>query len=242
MVNPLPSDMGAAVSYSGDVGLFVMRIQYNRPGPSAVPAYYLPWKPDEMMRMKLKPSPHHAKQEGGLTLDPDLFVTAALQGCTVVVTGEPAQPVVYHLNAKSVRGPGGETLGGDDAEFDIAAQAKVTHMRGKFATGQTSFPKEGPKVGGVHQPLVAPTTRGVNVTDYMKGVKPGLNTVLRDFYRRRFGATYVNVAQFGTVFGIRNGGAWKFYRQTRTRVIYRAIGATVDAKVWVDPVCVRFWP
>lgn len=241
MVDPLPSDMAQQLSYTNDIGLFVMRVTYNRPSPSAVPCYYLPWRKDHMMRIKLKPSPNHPKQEAGVTLDPDLFVTAALQGCSVMVSGDPAQPLVYHLNASSKKGANDETFGGNDAQFDIAAQAKIGHMQTLFGQAQLQSPKEGPKIGGVRQAAANPVTRGAHVTDYMIGAKPGTNAVLRDFYRRRFGVN-VTVSQFGTVYGIRNGGTWKFYRQTRNRVGYKLPGANYYVDEWVDPVAVRFWP
>jgi hypothetical protein len=241
MVDPLPSDLAPQLSYTKDIGLFVMRVTYNRASPTAVPVYYLPWRKDHMMRIKLKPSPNHPKQELGATLDPDLFVTAALQGCTVMVSGDPAQRLVYHLNAASTKGPGNETFGGDDADFDIAAQAKTGHMLAEFGRAQASHPKEGPKLGGIRQPAANPVTRGVHVTDYMIGSKPAPNAFLKDHYKRRFGANVI-VAQYGTVYGIRTGGSWAFYRQTRTRVGYRPPGANYYVDEWVDPVAVRFWP
>lgn len=242
MVDPLPSGMSPVISYTTDIALWVMKITNNRPSPSAVPVYYLPWRRDHMMRMKLKPSPHHAKQEHGANLDPELFVTAALQGCTVMVSGEPAQPLVYHLNASSVRGPGGETFAGDDAQFAIAAQAKVAHMQGLFGQAQVGAPKEGPKAAGIRQPLANPITQGAHITDYMVGVKPGPNAALKNYHGRRFGVNNPSVEQYGTLFGIRSAGARKFYRQTRTRVGYRPLNSARYVYEWVDPVCSRFWP
>ncbi len=242
MVNPLPSDLSPVISYTNDIGLWVMRITHNRPGPSAVPAYYLPWRKDHLMRMKLKPSPNHPKQEHGITLDPDLFVTAALQGCTVIVSGEPAQPLVYHLNAASVRGAGGETFAGDDADFAVAAQAKIGHMQNLFGQSQAQQPKEGPVVGGIRQPPVNVVTQGAHVTDYMRGIQPGPNAALRNYYSRLLGVRNPSVEQYGTVFGIRGGGVWKFYRQTRNRVGYQPLNGAGYVYTWMDPVCVRFWP
>ncbi|MGJ5817246.1 hypothetical protein [Paludibaculum fermentans] len=242
MVNPLPSDLSPVVSYTTDIGLWVMRITANRPSPSAVPAYYLPWRKDHMMRMKLKPSPNHPKQELGVTLDPDLFVTAALQGCTVIVSGEPAQPLVYHLNAASVRGAGGETFGGDDAQFDIAAQAKIGHMQALFGQAQVQAPKEGAKLAGIRQPAVASLTGSAHVTQYMSGVKPIANEALRTYYSNLLGVRNPSVAQYGTVFGIRATGTWRFYRQTRTRVSYKSPHGAGYIYQWMDPVCMRFWP
>ena len=250
MVNPCASDGGPGLSYTQDTNLLVMRITYNRASNDSIPAYYLPWKKDHVMRMKLKPSRKHGAQEHGATLEPNLFVTAALQGCTVAICGSPTEPVVYHMNASSVVGPNNEAFGRSDQEFDIAAQAKIGHMQTLFQDAKTQFPKEGKRVGTIRVPLLMSTTASAKVTDYMlAGGKSGLNLILRDFYVRRFNPALtrtnqpkLSVMQFGTVFGVRASGEWKFYRQTRTRVEYCPRGSENWIKTWVDPVCVRYWP
>jgi hypothetical protein len=241
-VNPLPHDLMRAMTYTQDKDLEVLRVTYGRPNPSAVATYFLPWRENYMMRIKLKPSPHHARQGQGVVLDPDLFVTAALQGCSVIVTGEPAQPVVYHLNAQQVKGPGGETFGGDDTAFIAAAQAKVGHMQTMFGQARTEFPKAGAKVGTVRQAPAQAVTQGAVVTDYMIGAKPGPNAALASFYKQQLGVKSLSVEQYGTVFGIRSGGTWKFYRQTRTRLSYTDPKTRQSVNQWVNPVCSRFWP
>jgi hypothetical protein len=242
MVNPFKGDGGA--SYTQDKDLCAMRITNDRPGPSAAPVYYLPWKSNTMMRIKLKPSRKHARQESGATLDPGLFVTAALQGCTVIVTGDRQEPVVYHLNAGAQKGPNQETLGAAQApQWLSAAQAKVDNMRALFNAAQSQKPKEGPRaVGGGHQPLLNPLSAEVDLMDYVYGMAPGPAAVLAKRYKLRFGAKSVSVAMCGTVFGIRNAEGWVFYRQTRTRVGYPLHGTDTWIYVWVDPVCTKFWP
>lgn len=244
-VRPLPGDMSAAVSYSDHIRLWVLRVKYTS-SRGAIPCYYLPWQKDHMLRIKLKPSVHHAATSGlrREVVEPNLFVTAALQGCSIMVSGDPRQPVVYHLNASSTTGPAGETFGGGDAQFDIAARAKVQHMRGRFDMARAQHPKEGPPVGGF-------TTAGAHVTDYMPGVKPMIATGLQARYwprvknrarARRDGSPEIQVGQFGTVFGVRKSGLWSFYRQTRTVISYRPTGSDNYVDEWVDPVAVRFWP
>ena len=58
----------------------------------------------------------------------------------------------------------------------------------------------------------------------------------------RDGTMQISVEQYGTVFGVRNAGDWKFYRQSRTRVTYKSNATDDYVSAWVDPVCVRFWP
>ena len=143
-VNPLPSDGSPLASYSRDQNLLVMRITYQ-PAADAVPCYYLPWKLNHLMRMKLKPSPKHpARDPGQQILQPELFVTAALQGCSVLVSGTPDQPVVAHVNAQRIIGPNGELFGGAHGAHAVALLVKEQHMkdlharkRGRRSTGTT---------------------------------------------------------------------------------------------------------
>lgn len=60
-------------------------------------SYYLPWMKDTVVRMTLRPS----KNVVNVTEkeDPDFFFTAAVNGCSVIVEGDPLFPTVYHANA-----------------------------------------------------------------------------------------------------------------------------------------------
>ena len=123
-----------------------------------------------------------------------------------------------------------------------AATAKSQHMMGRYNMARGERPKEGPQAFGVHPPQTY-TSQAAHLTDYMHGMRPSNQQPLQQRY---LGAAQGIVAQFGTVFGIRSGGSWKFYRQTRTRV-YRygppnGMGGFADTASWEDPVCVRFWP
>ncbi len=240
-VNPLPSDMTSVFSYTNDEALWVLRITYQRPNKKAIPSYFLPWRKDHMMRIKLKPSPKHATTEKNKVVQPDVFVTAALQGCSIMVSGEPEQPVVYHLNAASTKGPHDETFGGNDAQFDIAAASKIQKMRQMYASARSEFRKEGPKTEfGLRGNQDAFTSSGAHVNEYMLGVKPGVNAMLRNQYAGV--GNLHQVAQFGTVFGVRKDGTWRFYRQSRTRLSFTPPSGGGDVHRWVNPVCVRFWP
>ena len=235
-----------AGDYSQDQNLLIMRVTFQRTA-TAFPVYYLPWAPDSMFRIKLKPSPNHPTQTGIIfkdTVEPEVFITAALQGCSIIVSGDQQQPVVYHLNAQSTQGPLGEDVGtaNNDQDFGISATAKRQHMLARYNMARTERPKEGPQAFGVH-PLQTYNSQAAHLTDYMHGMRPSNQQPLQQRY---LGAAQGLVGQFGTVFGIRSGGNWKFYRQTRTRV-YRygppnGMGGFADTASWEDPVCVRFWP
>jgi hypothetical protein len=242
----VPVDIGCS-SYHEDQGLYVMRISYRRASSSSIPVYYLPWQTNYMMRMKLRPSPKHPTKERRRsllkkTIEPDIFVTAALQGCSIFINGEPEEPVVYHINASGIQGPQGETLGtDDDTEYQTAAQAKVTHMTQLFQAATAQFPGAGARLRtGQRAPLSRQAARGAaHMADYMPDRLPSRVPQLRQRHEPQ-GVQHFSVEQFGTVFGRRKDGAWRFYRQTRTRIEYKEEGQWVFR--WVRPVCVRFWP
>jgi hypothetical protein len=242
-VGGVPGDIMG--SYSDDKRLYVMRITYRRASSSSIPVYYLPWQPNHMMRMKLNPSRKHPTTERtwyfrSYTVEPDIFVTAAVSGCSVFVSGEPEQPVVYHINAADVNGPQGQTLETDnDTDYRAAAQAKVAHMTGLHQAAMAQFPKEGAKNPAGGRTLSAQARIGaVHREDYMPEGLPSLLPGLARHRPQR--ATDFEADQFGTIFGRRKGGTWRFYRQTRTRIAFEKQGQWLFR--WVNPVCVRFWP
>lgn len=233
--------------YRKDRDLYLMRITYAKSG-EAFPVYYLPWAPNAVFRIKLKPSPNHPTQTGmpffKTTVEPSVFVTAAVQGCSVIVSGDAKQPVVYHLNAQAVQGPLGEELSSpNDHDALAAANAKRLHMLGRYNLARTEKPKEGRKAFGLHPPQTF-TSQSAHVDDYMPDM---LGTRHPALVARYLHGVQGEVSQFGTVFGVRVGENWSFYRQTRTRVVrlgpYNPLTLDYDDQSgWVDPVCVRFWP
>jgi hypothetical protein len=229
-------DMGG--NYRGVGNLMVMKITADRPNPDALPVYYLPWNIDQMFRIKLKPSPHHAQKTptwfygafGGETIVPNVFITAAVQGCSVFVEGDPTCPVVYHVNAASASQPGGTLDTNDQMLFLATAQHKRQHMTTRMQTAQREFPKTNSPhaVGAAH------------LMDYMPDRAPDDIAALTARYAHELATDNLEVSQFGTIFGMRENDAWVFYRQTRTLVDYRL--ATGWITEFRNPVCQRFWP
>jgi hypothetical protein len=245
IAGPIPPDISG--DYRKDRDLYVMRVTYQKSG-NAFPVYFLPWSTNAVFRIKLKPSPKHPTQTGipffKTTVQPSVFITAALQGCSIIVSGDPKQPVVYHLNAQSVNGPLGEELSSpNDHDVHAAADAKRLHMMGRYNLARTEKPKEGPKVLGAH-PLQTYTSKGAHLAEYMPDMLGSRSSALQARY---LGEAQGDVEQYGTVFGIRVGEDWSFYRQTRTRVfrcgpLNKVTREYDDQSGWVDPVCARFWP
>ena len=248
----LPNDLqslhgDSGGSYKSDQSLLVMRVSHLKTGSSAFPVYYLPWRSNYMMRIKLKPSPKHPTKEkhrfwADETIEPDIFITAALQGCSIFVSGEPDQPVVYHINASSTKGPRDETLNTkDDDEFRVAAEAKLNKMTQLHQEAMAQFPKEGGKIStGRAAPSTKAVVKGVHLNDYMPDMLPSLQSVRKEEENKLLNSPFLSVLQYGTVFGHRKNNQWCFYRQTRTRILYEVKG-NMNYQ-WSKPVCVKFWP
>ena len=243
--------------YSADAGLYVMQIGRNPFSATSFPVYYLPYAPNRTTRMKLKPSRKHARVDSGSrVMDPDVFVTAALQGCSIFVDGTPDAPVVYHLNAA---GFGGEMSDGQtEREALQLVQRKEAEMRRRHQLAQTLFPKEGPASSG-HAPAVGSRHAEASMSDYIpQTLTPSRRQELVRSHTRNWrtlwgwlGGWNARVSQVGTVFGVRTSGEWAFYRQTRVRVSYDVAvpneapyGPPVVERetFWAGVTCVQFWP
>ena len=63
--------------------------------PNDFPIFFLPWAADHVVKIKLSDP---RVNPGG---DVKIFFTAAVDGCSVFVEGDPSNPTVYHANAMS---------------------------------------------------------------------------------------------------------------------------------------------
>ncbi|HET7232071.1 MAG TPA: hypothetical protein VFJ16_18840 [Longimicrobium sp.] len=246
----VPGDF--AGTYDDDLDLYVMQITDAAASATSFPIYYLPWAPDATARIKLKPSPHHPTLDGqGAIVDPDVFVTPAVQGCSIFIDGTPEEPVIYHINATTT---GGAVFNApSDALASRSAQAKITDMRQRHHAAQRLHPKETRAHNRVRYQAE------VHMTDYMGGF---MTPTARDALNRQhdtrsiwnlwgfLGGGNTETLQAGSIFGIRRHGKWSFYRQTRTRVTYDVADPgeapyspvwTRESK-WIATQCVQFWP
>ena len=66
--------------------------------------------------------------------------TAGLNGCTVVVDGDPKKPTVYHFNARDKGAKLTFTLPEEQAKMDTAVREKVIDMENRFKIARGSKP------------------------------------------------------------------------------------------------------
>lgn len=240
--------------YGTDLNLFLMQITNLPVSATSFPVYFLPWAQDYTTRIKLKPSPHHPLLDGaGQIIDPNVFVTPAVQGCSVFIDGTEEEPVVYHINASTTGGA--VFLAGTDALANQSAQAKFRDMQQRHQTARRRYPKDG-GARGRHAPKRY--SAEAHMTDYMGDfITPSGRTELAARHSSSIwnlwgllGGGNTQTIQAGSIFGIRRHRKWKFYRQSRTRVTYEntvpgdapfTFEKELESK-WVATQCVQFWP
>ncbi|NOK17500.1 hypothetical protein [Corallococcus carmarthensis] len=220
------TEPGTGVIFNGDHNLLALLVG----GPVVAQSfniYYLHWGFD---------STHCVR----LGADANYFVTAALQGCSIFVTGDPTSPTVYHLNANAA----GANAPNDAARY----QAKVQVMEARFNAAR--------KVMGGNQQSSA----SASMLDYMPGMLSVAGTAQLEYDHGVSGTSWHHVGthafrsfwkvdqdelmQFGTVFGVRKEGRWSFYFQKRSRHEYRYktwMSGSARHAEWTAE-CRRFWP
>jgi hypothetical protein len=206
------------------------------------PCYWLPWAKDGAVQIKLKPSKkatpqsleaHHrptitasdsssiqlARDRGawkarelGDDLDPDLLFTGMMNGCSVWVSGDPAEPLVYHINRASHDNEKIKQLlsEGKDRDKEIN-RLKSKQMEKDFR----AFDASGGSGSGARHGKVTPSTE--HLRNPMQGTaaeaaKDGRSKVIRKLVGDGQQAYYIQ-KNMVTAFGVRINGLWSFYKQ-----------------------------
>lgn len=168
-----------------------------QPKPNWFPAYFLPWDASgAMVRLSIPAKGTH-------DVDPDIFFTAAINGCSIFFQGTPERPTIYHC--------GGDTGKGSDhaaaAKFwrDLVDTYKHTG-KGKVLAevNKTHYIKTPGVAGG------STTERALEYENWLKSKNSSKLTV-----------TMVN--PWGCVFGIRRGTRWTFYLQENATIVYNTL-------------------
>ena len=167
-----------------------------------VPVYYLPWDEGGAIVHLTIPKKGTIGPDSHI-LDPDIFFTAAINGCSIFVQGTPENPTVYHA--------GGDTGRGDDmargAGFwrDVLTRFADT-SKGSFQAeiNKMDYIKTPGQVGGDGKLTTA------HANEYEKWLK--------DKYKKTLDVKFVS--PWGAVMGYRTDGKWKFYLQENATIAY----------------------
>jgi len=165
-------------------------------GTTGVPIYFLPWESLSIVSLAI-PDAKGAFYEPDDPDMPGLFFTAAINGCSVFVKGDPFRPEVFHAG-----------IDGDFASTTSAVEFWQDRMR-------TILAKQGP--GGGH----LGATREINKRDYIKDptfkdpTTTATASAFEDWLKHNQSDEFrvQAVSPWACVFGIRFGRAWSFYLQ-----------------------------
>jgi hypothetical protein len=167
--------------------------------PDWVPVWFLPWTSMGMVSMQIQ-------SIGRDYLDPDdprnpgIFFTAAINGCSVFVRGNPKEPTVYHA--------------GIDGKFDKSVDVmrfwrdRAAEMAAIDGTGKSNVHGEINKTHYVNDPSLGEfkTTDSIVFEKWLSDENKNPNLTVQ------------SVTASGCVFGIRFGASWSFYLQESAQV------------------------
>ena len=212
--------MGGA-SGAAQEGIGVMRLNASYDDTTGgTPIYFLPWDTTGAVIRLVIP------RRGVNDPDPDIFFTAAINGCSVFFQGTPDHPTVYHAGGSS-----GESDHNQAARFwrealskHIAASATALGRGGiKAEVNKTHYVKTAGTVGNSSTP---------RAEEYERYLKEKLDKV------GKFTVTMVN--PWGCVMGIRTGNDWMFYLQENSTVICNNVTKTgVQVRYYARPMNIR---
>ncbi|HWB83628.1 MAG TPA: hypothetical protein VG675_05785 [Bryobacteraceae bacterium] len=180
-----------------------------------IACWFLPWASNHLTKMRIPPK--LPPRPGVKFIDPDIFFTAAINGCSVMVAGDPKSPIITHGGTADSR----SKLSEDNAfQNGNARQHWLNLFKQDLARSGNTSP-----ILGIHKDdyinyALTGTTR--EAAQYEKFLEDNrLQTMRIDSVRPQ-----------GAVFGLRDGtGDWSFYLQkkvtitfTRLRKIKKLIG------------------
>ena len=184
------------------------------------PIYYLPW--DESGAIVRLTIPNMGARDP----DPDIFFTAAINGCSVFIQGSADNPTVYHAGGNT-----GQSDHNEAAKFwkealrKYVAATPVATARGTIVTevNKTEYVKTPGTIGNATTP---------RAQQYENTLKAKLDKT------GKFTVTMVN--PWGCVMGIRTGNNWAFYLQENATVITSVVTKTgATTQYFARPMHIR---
>jgi hypothetical protein len=191
------------------------------PRADYVPVYFLPWEAQGgVIRITIPPP---------AAGDPDIFFTAAINGCSVFFQGTAQNPTIYHAGFMGT------------TRTDPNASAKFWRD-----TVRANAKNNTPLLGEVNKTHYI-ATPGLTTPPPYPGAAAG-NTTLNakaysDWLNNKYSKslTIRDVMPWGCVMGIRTGANWKFYLQENATVVWRKVSkdGTVSDRYFGRPMAIR---
>lgn len=206
-----------------DIG-YILRVS-NDYGASKIPLYWLPYDsrdPGLSTMIRLKPS-KKIERDGHWASDavhnPKWFVTWALNGCTITISGDPREPTVYHSPQVE----------------DISERLEAFNSR--YQGAPRSFDDRavhvGPAVYNAYDEELGEMRQTIDQGRYNKAYATAVKNTTR-------------ISEGATVFGERqDGGEWHFFCQEWIVVSYEAYRPFVSNRATNERLvrrCYPIWP
>jgi hypothetical protein len=205
-----------------------LRREYTWAKRDKIPVYFLPWASKRLLSLSI---PEYKEEnvieyERGVEVDPlspHIFFTAAINGCSVFVNGDPARPTVTHAGISEGSTPYGNEAG------DFWRDLLMVHQLQKGSHGDVTY--EVNKAHYVNATSKAKMTWTINSARYrrwLSNLPDDMPMALEE------------VQPFGCVFGVRYGRLWSFYLQENASVKRYKIVKKKVTKKETRQVPVRF--
>jgi hypothetical protein len=178
--------------------------------PSHVPAYFLPWNTaGAVISLTI---PRRGTRAAHLP-DPDIFFTAAINGCSVFFDGQPDNPTIYHAGGSTWTSTAAEGAQfWRDIMSDVLGGGAAFSEVNKTQYIATDGVKRGP----------------LKTTQAAKDYEAWLDNNMADNLRIE------DVNPWACVFGIRRGDDWEMWMQQNTTIIYTVLKKKGGAMVPVQ--------
>lgn len=182
---------------------------HDAPSGLTTPMYFLPWDPEGGAVQLTIPS-RDAKLSA--QKHPHIFLTAALSGCSIFISGTPSKPTIYHCGTEGMTDPKRSAA---DFWKDAMTQLGVS-------------PK---KVSAIHNvDYITPVKHDDGkVLKRDQDIKDQLNKHYKAHAKQSL--KIESTKGWGAVFGIREGSDWKFYLQENVTITYYQIGTSEKGDV-----------
>ena len=200
------------------------------------PIFWLPYQAGQTTRCTLKISKSQPTQGlGQEVVQPDIFLTVGLTGCTISVSGDPRSPTVYHSAQATVKPVGENQIEDTEQNRNILTEQFID---GIVQRGEQAFPKyPSQQVQLTH---LFPRQYGPSI----------VNTEIlnqRDSQIRREHSLIkgkIGITDGATVLGVRDWAAthsWRFYCQEWSNVTFERYFRS-DYDEWIVRRVYPFWP
>ena len=171
-----------------------------------IPCYFLPWTSDHLTKIKIPPKIPSRTGVSDTTRrlsDPDIFFTAAINGCSVFAVGDPKSPTVYHAGTTEGR----SNLSNPNPFIGGNARLHWTDVFEQNRSGVGGY-------GAIHKGDYV-NTAGTSTTPEATMYKQFLESTAQTEMR------IDSVTPEGSIFGLRDpGGNWSFYLQKNIKCVF----------------------